>query len=125
MARTLIRKTRRGGTLMWSVGALAVALVMTPLFVSMCHSLSLLTGRGAHRIVATGRGTAELERLRSGDLTPRSYAVPELPGGRCEVTLVPGSTPRLREARVVVFWEEGGRTARSEWVTLVGTGGSR
>lgn len=117
-------RRRRGGALMWSVGALGLALVMTPLFVSLCHSLSALTARGAHRIVATNRGTAELERLRLGNAESRAYEVPELPAGRCEVTLAAASTPKLRQARVVVSWEEAGRRVQSEWATLVAAGGA-
>ena len=104
---------------MWSVAALGLTLLLTPLLVSMCHSLSALTRRGAHRILATNRGAAELEHLRGGAAAPRAYAVPELPSGRCEVVLTAAAASRLREARVTVTWDEGGRIARAEWVTLV------
>ena len=115
--------SRRGAALMWSVAALSLALLMTPLFVRLCHSLSALTGRGAHRILATNRGTTELERLRSGTAENRVYDVPELPSGRCEVTTGPTAGSRLRQIRVTVSWVESGRPARSEWITLLAGGG--
>jgi hypothetical protein len=107
--------------MLWSVAALGLALAITPLYVNLCHSLARATGRGAHRIVATGRGTAELERLRAGEVSERAFDLPELPGGKCEVTLSAGPSADLKEAAVTVTWDEGGVRARSEWTTLVAT----
>src|SRR5579862_7518814 len=79
---SLLPSCRRGGTLLWAVAALGVAVAMAPLYVGMCGSLTRLTARGAHRLLATQRGTAELERLRAGQgVSSRAFAATELPGG--------------------------------------------
>lgn len=103
---------------MWSVAALALAAALTPMYVSLCGSLSRSTGHGARRLIATARGTEELERLRSGG-GARAVSLPALPGGRCEASLDAGRTPGLRQTRVVITWREEGRVCRAEWVTLV------
>ena len=115
-------RARRGAMLLWSVAALGLAVVMAPLYVSLCGSLSRLTARNAHRLLATQRGSAELERLREGpgsDAGAREFAVLELPSGRGTMTLAPAAVPGLREARLVIYWDEGGVRARAEWTTLV------
>lgn len=109
---------------MWSVGALALALALTPLYVTACRSLAALTARGGHRLLAVNRGAAELERLRAGEARGGSFAVPELPGGRCEVTLTDAG-PALQRAEVSVSWQEGARGARCTWTTLLPRGGPR
>lgn len=114
--------SRRGGSLLWAVAALAVAAVMTPLYVSACHSLTRLTTRGGHRLIATQRGAAELDRLRTAGASARSreFAVAELPSGRGVVTLKPGPAAGLREAEIRITWQEQGIAAQAEWTTLVG-----
>jgi hypothetical protein len=57
---------RRGAMLLWPWRRWGLAVVMAPLYVSLCGSLSRLTARNAHRLLATQRGSAELERLRVG-----------------------------------------------------------
>lgn len=112
---------RRGGTLLWAVAALGVAAAMTPLFVSMCSSLCRLTARGGYRLIATQRGSAELERLRAAGASAASgeFAVKELPAGRVVVDLRPGPAPGVRQADVVVSWNENGATGQARWTTLV------
>jgi hypothetical protein len=109
--------------MLWSVAGLALAIALAPLYVSLCQSLSRLTGRGARRLVAVQRGTAELERLRadSGRAVSREFAVPDLPGGRCSVSVSPANG-RLRQVDLLITWDENGATARAEWTTLVGKG---
>ena len=107
---------------MWSVAALALAMVMTPLYVAACRSLAAITSRGGRRLIAVNHGTAELERLRSGERREGSYAVPDLPG-RCEVRLTPASGG-LRRAEVSVTWDEGERKGECRWTTLVPGGGA-
>jgi hypothetical protein len=113
---------RRGGSLLWAVAALAIAAAMTPLYVSACHSLSRLTARGGHRLIATQRGTAELDRVREAgtSVRDRQFPVTELPSGRGTVRVRPGASERLREVAVEITWLEHGATARAEWTTLVG-----
>jgi hypothetical protein len=118
-----MQRSRRGGTLLWSLGALLLALALTPLYVSLCHSLSTVTTRSAHRLVATQRGEAELERLRAGG-GARTFPVPELPGGQGTVTLNP-SAGGLQEAHLVLTWTESGRPGRAEWTTLIRAHGGR
>lgn len=100
---------------MWAVAALALAMVMAPLYVTTCRSLARLSARNAHRLVATQRGTAELERLRSGAAVG-GFAIPELPDGQgtAESRDLGGG---LREIRLSITWNEDGITARSEWLT--------
>lgn len=117
------RTTHRGAALMWAIGALGLALVLTPLYVTACRSLAELTGRSGHRLLAVNRGTAELERLRSGERRAGSYEVPELPGGLCEVKLSPSGS--LTRGEVTVSWTESGRDARCAWTTLLPPGGPR
>jgi len=114
-------KLRRGGTLLWAVAALALAAVMTPLYVSACHSLTRLTARGGHRLIATQRGTAELDRLRDAGAAAQSreFTVTELPSGKGSVTLKPGPTAGLRQAEIRITWQDSGATAQAEWTTLV------
>jgi hypothetical protein len=116
------KKTRRGGTLLWAVAALAVAAVMTPLYVSACHSLTRLTARGGQRLIATQRGAAELDRLRTAGAAAQSreFAVAELPSGKGSVTLKPGPAAGLRKAEIRISWQDHGTTAVAEWTTLVG-----
>ncbi|HEU4753522.1 MAG TPA: hypothetical protein VFU47_10485 [Armatimonadota bacterium] len=104
-------------SLLWSVAALGLALALTPLYVSLCHSLTQVSARNAHRLVATQRGLAELERLRAG-AGAGEFAVPELPSGRGAVALrnTPGG---VREAVVILTWDESGHPARAEWTTLL------
>jgi hypothetical protein len=106
--------------MLWSVGALGIALVMTPLYVSLCSSLSRMTARGGHRLVAIQRGTAELERLGAGERGAGTFAVSELPDGRATVELAPASSPALKRATLTITWSEHGSTGRAEWVTLIG-----
>lgn len=114
---------RRGGALMWSVAALAVAAALAPVFVGLCGALARVSARGAHRLVATQRGTAELERLRLAPARARAFVVPELPAGRGSVDVRPGPPggrpPTLAEARVTIAWTADGVVSRAEWVTLV------
>jgi hypothetical protein len=49
----------------------------------------------------------------------REFAVPELPGGRGTMILAPATSLGLREARLLISWEEGGVRAQAEWTTLV------
>jgi hypothetical protein len=98
------RDGRRGGALMWSIAALALALVMTPLYVAACRSLAALTSRGGHRLIA-------------------SYDLPDLPGGTCRIQLLPADSG-LRRAEVTVTWDEGERKASCRWTTLVPGGRS-
>ena len=108
--------------MLWSVAALALAAAMAPLFVQCCGSLSRLTARNAHRIVATARGSEELERLRTAGAAAaqdREFAVPELPGGRGHVGTAPGPRPGLRRVDLVLTWDERGVPGRAEWSTLV------
>jgi hypothetical protein len=116
-----IPHSRRGGAMLWSVAGLAVALALAPLYVSLCRSLSRLTARNAHRLVATQRGSAELERLRAAGKSAQagSFAAPELPSGRCVITLRPAPADGLRQADVTVTWVENGVTARGAWTTLI------
>jgi hypothetical protein len=108
---------------MWSIGALALAMVMTPLYVAACRSLAAITSRGGHRLIAVNDGSAELERLRSGESREGSYAVPDLPGGRCEVRLTPVSGG-LRRVEVAITWDEADRKGECRWTTLVAGGGA-
>jgi len=116
------RNMRRGGTLLWAVAALAVAAVMTPLYVSACHSLTRLTTRGGHRLIATQRGSAELDRLRMAGASAQSreFPVSELPSGRGTVTMKPAAATGLREAEIQITWLENGVNAQARWTTLVG-----
>lgn len=113
------RRRCRGAAMLWSVVGLALALAMAPLYVGLCRSLIAMTARHGHRLVATQRGEAELERLRAGEVGAGSFAVPELPEGRGRraVRRRPGSP--VAEARVTIVWTERGVPVRSEWVTLV------
>lgn len=116
-----VLRYRRGGSLLWAVAALAIAAAMTPLYVSACHSLSRLTTRGGHRLIATQRGTTELERLRAAGASAqdRQFAVNELPSGKGTVHVRPAATSPLREAVVRITWEERGTAAQAEWTTLI------
>lgn len=117
-----ILRLRRGGSLLWAVAALAVAAAMTPLYVSACHSLTRLTTRGGHRLIATQRGTAELDRLRDAgaSVQNREFAVSELPSGRGTVVVNPGPTAGLQQVALQITWQEHGVTASANWTTLVG-----
>lgn len=113
---------RRGGSLLWAVAALAVAAAMTPLYVSACHSLTRLTTRSGHRLIATQRGAAELDRLRAAgaSVQNREFAVSELPSGRGTVVVKPGSTAGLQQVALQITWQEHGAIASANWTTLVG-----
>ncbi|MGV3724685.1 MAG: hypothetical protein ACO1SX_27625 [Actinomycetota bacterium] len=115
------RRARRGGTLLWAVAALGVAAAMAPLFVSLCGSLCRLTARGGYRLIATQRGSAELERLRAAGRAAKSeeLTVKELPSGKAVIALRPGPAPSLREAEVRLVWQENGATAQARWTTLI------
>lgn len=118
-ARGRAFRGRRGGALLWSVAALALAVALSPMYVSLCHSLARQSARGAHRLVATQRGSAELERLRGGSVLGAEFAVADLPSGRGKVTFSPGPSAGLRQADLSITWDEDGVTARAEWTTLV------
>lgn len=102
------------------MAALGLALVMAPLFVSLCRSQAELSARGMHRLRATQRGTAELERLRAegSRLSAHTFAVSELPSGRGEVSVRPAASG-VRQVDLVLTWDERGRPARAEWTTLI------
>jgi hypothetical protein len=103
------------------VAALGLAAAMTPLFVSLCSSLCRLTARGGYRLIATQRGSAELERLRRAGAraTAGEFEVKELPAGRCVVTMTPGPAATLREAQIRLTWQENGSAANARWTTLI------
>ena len=120
-SKSAFGRARRGGTLLWAVAALGVAAAMAPLFVSLCGSLCRLTARGGYRLIATQRGSAELERLRAEGGAARSeeITVKELPSGKAVIALRPGPAPSLREAEVRLVWRENGATAQARWTTLI------
>jgi hypothetical protein len=105
--------------MMWSVAALALLLLLSPLYVSLCAGLAATGKRGALRLRATQLGSAELERIRATLPTNRDWAIPELPAGRGSLRLRATPAPRLRELALIITWAEGHRTARAEWSTLV------
>lgn len=100
---------------MWAVAALALAMVMAPLYVTACRSLARLTARNAHRLIATQRGTLELERLRAGGAVG-AFTVSELPDGRGTAEARDMGNG-LREIHLDITWSEDGIAARSEWLT--------
>lgn len=120
-SRSVFKRARRGGTLLWAVAALGVAAAMAPLFASLCGSLCRLTARGGYRLIATQRGSAELERLRAagGAAKAEELTVKELPSGKAVIALQPGPAPNLREAEVRLVWQENGATAQARWTTLI------
>ena len=114
------RSARRGVSLMWVIAALGLAAAMTPLYVSLCRSLSRVTARNAHRLVACQRGGAEMERLRGAEHPlPELLAVPQLPEGKERVSVTPGPTPSLVTVSVELTWSEDGTPARAAWTTLM------
>jgi hypothetical protein len=107
--------------MLWSVVGLALAIAMAPLYVSLCISLSRLTARGAHRLVATRLGAAELDRLHAEGVraTSREFAVAGLPSGRGALRVRALPSSRLRQADLEITWEENGHPSRAAWSTVV------
>lgn len=111
---------RRGGALLWAVVGLAIAVAMTPLYVSLSAALTQASARGGHRLLATQRGTRELEAIQAARrAASRDFVVPELPGGRGTVRVVPAAASGVRRVDVTIEWREGDRLARAEWTSLV------
>ncbi len=119
-----LTRTRRGGALLWTVAALALAVALTPVFVGLCRALSQATARGGYRLIATRAGTREMDRLRYGTVTARNFGLPELPAGRCEIKVAPAEGG-LKRVDMTITWSERGATGRAEWTTLVREGAQR
>ncbi len=102
--------------MLWSVAALGLAVALAPLYVTCCHSLMRVGARGGHRLIATRRGSQELERLRIRPVSG-TFAVPELPGGTGSVTVTPDSG--LSRVDLAIRWREDGIQASAEWTELV------
>jgi hypothetical protein len=102
------------------VAALGLAAAMTPLYVSLCHSLTRVTARNAHRLVACQRGSAELERLRAArPLSSTVLPVPQLPRGREQITVTSGPSESLAKVTLTLNWDESGARSHAEWTTLM------
>ncbi len=112
---------RRGVTLSWTVASILIAVAMLPVLITLCRGLSFASVRSAHRLLATRRADAELERLRRAGPAPGTFLARELPNGRGEVQ-VSKRAAGLVEVTLLLTWDEAGPQGRTSMSTLMRQG---